>query len=285
MGIENFKRWHWIIIGVVVGLVIAYVRLGLEPDYPRSVGLQEFEREVSAFDLPGDAPRLRQIVLHPPVEGVYKKDVQIVTFLRAQYNNDRKGWVYQPSAMKVELPFSRNGQVEYGGSFQSYMDEVAKGEPKVRFRYAWWEAPNAQFGLWTAGCVVIIGGVWPTIVNVLIGAGLGRPPKKEADYDLERFGKYKEEQAAAAAPKTMSAAEQEQLARVTSTLEKELAPSGNRMNLGVDPTLHPEQPVKKLDAKALEIAAIEKEEEDKEYKGEYYPVARQGGHHDKKDGG
>jgi hypothetical protein len=43
--------------------------------------------------------------------------------------------------------------------------------------------------------------------------------------------------------------------------------------------------VKKLDSKPLEAMEIKKEEDDKDYKGEFYPVARPPGHVDDRKAG
>ena len=283
MQLDQLKRWQWALIGIIVGLMIAYVRTGVEPDNSVSMSLsvREFSQEVGVDDLPGNRQRIEDIVLHPPsdpAESAYRKAVQIVTFKRAVFDEQRKGWVYKPAAIKVELPFKAPGRDggDYGGSFENYMKAVQGENKAVTYQFAWWEIPKYQYAIWTAGCLVIIGGAWPTIVNVLVGAGLG-PQKKEEDYDLERFGKGKQEKAKAPSGRRgMTAAEQSQLARMTENLESDLAPSGAPRTGGVMAVAATEQPVRKLDGKALEVVVTQKEEEDKEYKGEFYPVAKSG---------
>lgn len=282
MQLDQLKRWQWALIGIVVGLVIAYVRTGVEPDdsVTMTLSFREFANEVGANDLPGGRLRIEDIVLHPPSDpndSAYHKAVQIVTFKRAVYDEKLKGWVYKPAAVKVELPFKppRNmGSDEYGGSFEKFLEAEKSENGAIQYHYAWWEEPRMQYLIWGVGCLVVIGGIWPTIINVLVGAGLG-PQRKKEDYDLERFGGKGEEAARPSGRRAMSAAEESQLASLNANLESELAPSGASRNGGAAAAGN-EQPVRKLESKPLEIAQIEKEKEDKEYKGEFYPVAKQG---------
>jgi hypothetical protein len=283
MQLDQLKRWQWALIGIIVGLMIAYVRTGVEPDNSVSMSLsvREFSQEVGVDDLPGNRQRIEDIVLHPPsdpAESAYHKAVQIVTFKRAVFDEQRKGWVYKPAAIKVELPFKAPGREggDYGGSFENYMKAVQEENKAVTYQFAWWEVPRDQYLIWTAGCLVVIGGVWPTIISLLVGAGLG-PQKKEADYDLDRFGRGKTKtETAPAARRGMTTAEQSQLANLTQNMESDLSPSGMARTSGGVAATASEQPVRKLDGKALEVAQTEKEEEDKEYKGEFYPVAKSG---------
>lgn len=277
MGLEDLKRWHWAIIGIIVGLAIAYARTGVEPSGEYSIGVAKFSQEVGADDLPGGHFRIENVILHPPCdpsESAYKKSVQIVTFREAVYDQKRQGWVYKPAAMKIELPFKGPNGEDYGGSFEKYMDALKADNPKVAYSFAWWEKGNTQYMMWAAGCLLIVGGAWPTVINLLVGAGFGAPKKKD-DYDLSRFGKSKEAAPQPTARRAMTSEEQAQLSRLTQNLESDLAPSGNRSTVGVAEA-GTDQPVRKLENKPLEIANIEQEKEDKEYKGEFYPVAKQG---------
>jgi hypothetical protein len=178
----------------------------------------------------------------------------------------------------VDLPFKlpRGEADAYGGSFEAYMKALQVENNQITYKNAWWDQPRYQYAIWAGGCFVVIGGIWPTIISLLVGAGFG-PQKKEKDYDLDRFGKGKT--AGATTPsgrRDMTAAEQSQLERLTANMEGDLAPSGAARGSGAAAEGASEQPVKKLDSKPLEIAQMEKEKEDKEYKGEFYPVAKSG---------
>ncbi|HEY1683611.1 MAG TPA: hypothetical protein VGG19_02515 [Tepidisphaeraceae bacterium] len=282
MQVDQLKRWHWALIGIIVGLMIAYVRLGVEPDNPISMSPNGFANEVGD-DIPNHPGSLiiKDIVLHPPSdanESAYKKSVQIVTFKRAVYDEQLKGYVYKPAALKVELPFQlrRGSSDSYNGKFIDYMKALQDENSAIKFHYAWWEEPRNAYLLWAGGCLVVIGGIWPTIINLMVGAGFG-PQKKAEDYDLDRFGKGKKtDSVAPSGRREMTEDERQQLAGLTAKYEGDLAPNGVVRTAAAVVTSATEQPVKKLESKPLEIANIEQEKEDKEYKGEFYPVAKAG---------
>jgi hypothetical protein len=275
MGLDNLKRWHWALIGIVVGLLIAFAHNGVEPNYPVSISVGAFDQELGANDLPGDRPRLIDIVLHPPsnaADSAYHKSVQIVTFRHAVYDEKRRGWVYKPAALKIELPFTPAAGGDYGGSFENYMKAMASDNGNVKYRVAWWEVPKTQYELWVIGCLLVIGGAWPTILNLLVGAGFG-PAKTKEKYDLSRFGKYKESAPAPASGAAMTAADKDQLSRLTENLQGGLGVGAAGNDAAPPAPAGADQPVRKLDNKPLEIAPTKSEKEDKEYKGEFYPVA------------
>src|SRR5437667_5969116 len=72
-------------------------------------------------------------------------------------------------------------------SILDYLAETKQAFPDVvEYRYAWWAAPRAQYVLWMGGALLLIGGVWPSLVNLMIGAGMGSPKRdKQTDaYEL-----------------------------------------------------------------------------------------------------
>src|SRR5207244_2481957 len=88
---------------------------------------------------------------------------------------------YKPVHFAAEIPFKVVNLVKPKSdiySIRDYLAEVKERFPDVQYRYAWWTQPKAQFGLWMGGAVLLIGGVWPSLVNLMIGAGLGRPHKE-----------------------------------------------------------------------------------------------------------
>src|ERR1041385_2101187 len=107
MGIENIKQWQWMLIGLVVGGIIAFVNLGTEATYPRTMGQQEFERELDRTqDVNGtEYPMIRDITVHPQVDGVYNKPVQVLTFQKFTFVPKDGVWRYFPYAFRAELPY------------------------------------------------------------------------------------------------------------------------------------------------------------------------------------
>lgn len=289
MGIENVKRWQWVLIGALAGSALAFMNASAEPGAGlRSLSAAEFEREIALKEVPGDQPNLRKVTVHPPLIGAYDKPVYVVTMDRAVYDRKEKGWRYQPYALQAEVPYvsgpPRSGAapaVDTNRTVLTALTEMAAKNPAVKFRYAWWQETRWAYALWMVGSVVAIGGIWPTIVNLLIGAGLG-PKPKEKEYDLKRFerpaGAAAEDDALGGkpAPKVMSDEERDQLAAQLDKLEKSVNP-GSLLTDVPAPVQGQKQgptPVRQLSGGPVEIQApLSKEDEDKEYKGEFYPVA------------
>ena len=70
MRIEDFKRWHWIVIGLVVGLVMAYMRTTLvTPDetssYRRGISPFEFATNLRRPVTGNGFPWVSDIVVYP----------------------------------------------------------------------------------------------------------------------------------------------------------------------------------------------------------------------------
>lgn len=297
MGIENTKRWHWILVSLAVGPLLAFMNGQAEPGAGlRSMSGSEFEREVALKEVPGGNPNLKNVVVHPAIPGAYDKPVHVVTMERAVYDQKDKGWRYQPYALQAEVPYvsyapgGRRGQSGPAAPISpnrtilnALTDLAAKNPASVKYKYAWWEEPKWSYGLWTAGSVVAIGGIWPTVLSLLLGAGLGPKPKEE-EYDLDRFQSSPssgEEEAAKPAPKEMSEADREKLHAQIDKLEQNIGTAAV-MTAGPNPLAPPAAstgpaPIRQLNGGPVELQTpTEKEEDDKEYKGEFYPVARAG---------
>jgi hypothetical protein len=96
----------------------------------------------------------------------------------------------------------------------------------VAYRYCWWEERGFTAAIYPLAGVVLIGGVWPTLLNFLVGIGLGSKKKAAADeYDVDRF-KGASKATAVSRPKAgMTARDEQQLAAMTAELETDLAAS------------------------------------------------------------
>src|SRR5205809_850575 len=99
MDVQDFKRWHWIAIGIVVGLVLSYVWSQVEPTIPRSIGVLTFEQGLTSPPAEGN-PVLNKLVVHPPQDGIY-----IVTGEQLTPTDDPHRPVYKPFSFKAETPY------------------------------------------------------------------------------------------------------------------------------------------------------------------------------------
>jgi hypothetical protein len=296
MPIEDLKRWHWALIGCVVGLVLGFGQVygGNEPatDLP-SIGQQEFEEALRATPRDG-LPVLDNVTVYPGSAG----EPDLVTMDRrtdwglyarirdaesgtARANTRQVKYVqhrfYARKPFKPLVPVPGAAPVAGGATYtvRDYVHDLSKTEAgaAVRYRFAWWRRPATLVGLWAAGSTLLIGGVWPTVLNLLTGAGFGRRTPKDPDYDLSRF-KSEPDAGKSESPAADAAAVEDHVRR----LEEELA-RGLTAGVGAAGRDHPPQPppVKPLVAAPLEVPAPAGDE-DKEYQGEFYPVVKP--HHD-----
>lgn len=284
MGIENFKRWHWAIIGLIAGLAMAYMRTAVvTPDetstYRRGISSFEFASDLNRPKTSNGYDWLTDITVYPPVE-----NKNYVTAKMLEIQADGQG-MYRLVKMDADVPFkvARFSEPKTSSySIRDYLADIQKKNPDLKFTYAWWAAPAAQYALWTIGGLLVIGGIWPTVVSLMIGAGLGRKKTEEEEYDLDRFGKTPEPAVAAARP-AVTAEAHEQLQDYQETLEKNLANAGMQMTADapVAASASSSGEVKKLTGGPVESATpVGTAEDPKDYAGEYYPVAKPATHKD-----
>lgn len=283
MRIEDLKRWHWIVIGAFIGLVLGYVFSNLEPTDPgRSLSTVDFQRaarQVSRNPATEGMPSLRNIVVYPPEQGAYGKPVHRVHFDLLHFAaGDPTKWEYRPSHLKAEVPFVRDGS-NPENTVIDFLEAAKADNDKLSYRLAWERQGGMMYAMSVGGGVLVIGGIWPTIINLMVGAGLGKRGEKKPDYDLNKFKMSAEEEAAmlgaTTASKTVTQEDQDKLKSMVDDLERAIGPGrGGERGAAVDGASH-DEPVRKLDGKPLETAATTKVADDpKDYKGEYYPVAR-----------
>ena len=74
MGIEDLRRWHWVIIGLMLGAALGSTRVFFGPDLdsPGSYSQPLFERKLRET-LADGTPALRGLVVHPPGSGPFSR--------------------------------------------------------------------------------------------------------------------------------------------------------------------------------------------------------------------
>jgi len=275
MGLDELKRWHWIVIGVLVGLVLSLTRTSMEPPHgARSTKSPQFEADLVTPPLKSGDASVKDLIVYPPIEKVYPVEFKLRT-----PSKDGRGWVYTQWYLDAETPYKATiDRPSNPGPDETILTHLKRLQGKysfVKYQYAWWYEPQAVYVLWTTGAVVAIGGVWPTILNLMIGAGFGPKKKEKDDYDLERFGKSGDEESKPIEKKEATAEDHAKLAALQANMEKNLdgfgegtpgAPGAQSAGQSTE--------VRKLDGGPVEAANIEKEADDKEYAGEFYPTAR-----------
>src|SRR3954469_21046373 len=178
MRIGSIKRWHWMLIGAIAGLGIAYGQFSFLGD--KSVGLgdgkmtqTEFERELRSPPVE-KLPMLADITIHPRFEH------DRVELKRLRFT--RSGVAYEPAFYIADRPYVPRGQyaaVRPDYTVREFITGIAPASGgKSVARYAWWEARNARIVMGSVIGIFAVGGVWPFLLRMMGGATLGAKKKK-----------------------------------------------------------------------------------------------------------
>jgi hypothetical protein len=267
MHVQDLKRWHWAVIAVVVGLALSYVWSSVEWDENLpTIGQRDFEMGL-VTKFPAEK-HLDNVVVMPPEEGKYK-------IVAEQVRNTKTAGVIdlRPVAYMADTPYKAGqwqNQADEFPNVREYLKKLKENNPDVSYKYAWYRETWAIYTLWLGASILLIGGVWPSVVSLMVGAGLGiTPEEKGPEYDLDRFKSEAEKKAAAP-----TAVDMQHLHELEDELEKKLAAQRAGMPIPEDQPEQAAAAVKKLDGGPLETAGPLKPGEEHEYKGEFYPVDR-----------
>jgi hypothetical protein len=297
MGIENLNRAHWALLGIFLGATLAYAWVGTSGNVDGITATSQFIFENELTQKEGDLPLISSIVIHPPQYSPADRcQVNQVTYKRlARDKKTGKMDYWLDRWFVAKLPYRpvrlRPQTSSDPGSYtiEAYLADVAK-MPNCGFvqaRFGWWMIPKNAVMVGGAVGLVVIGGVWPTLLAVMTGAGLG-PKKKPKNESLWNY-KSRTPQKQQAQNPTLTAADRERLEQMTDAYEKELAKAG--MNMGPSaPTELTEsktrapQELRKLEQGTLKETAqttgTGNDDTELKYK-EYYPVVVKKSHEEK----
>jgi hypothetical protein len=241
MQIEDIKRWQWAILGLLAGLAFAYAWQDHDVTGDKTYEMAEikqlvFERDALAKSNKSGQPILQDVRVEPPVQDYQGYMRQIVTGKRLRLSKvDQHEYLvpfYYYAAAPYEARILPPGvpPLAKDATVMTFLAVAQKANPILHFRFAWEMESKASMALWATGGLVLIGGVWPTVLNLLLGAGLGRPPKTEEEKAneeyLKRFGKRKQKAKAVLAAKGPTDADFAQLDQMNKSLESELGTAG-----------------------------------------------------------
>ncbi len=274
MALQDLGRGHWIAIGLALGLAMGGIQELRRPDIGQGTGCVltqgEFEAELLSVDQKG-RPKLTDMVIHPPDADqrswiVGRRFHPLSPDSRSTSDSPRRQEIFRFAAA---FPYRRLGDAAREGrsaeTVQAYLDRIKAAHPEAAFtyQYAWWEQTRYGLLIWGMGGILVIGGLWPTLLRIMVGAGLAGP-SREPRYDLDRF--THEPEPAVAEPATVNA---ELVAEKEQELLEALAAEPSHSD---EPApCKPAAPV--LDNAPLAILPVAPEAI-KHYTGEFYPVAR-----------
>ena len=200
MQLAALLRWHWIVIAVVVGLTIGLVRSSADSGEIYGVNVhgygiilpdqQQFENGLIQ-DYNGTRLFSDPVVYpHWTTEASGKSTLVYIVSGRywdghPQEKNGKMVAEWLPRSFIAATPYKpKIGLADSSGKtvaeFPTVIDFLAalRARYGVTAHYAWWAACPVWTSLIT--CVILIGGVWPTVINLLTWGTFSRPPEAKA---------------------------------------------------------------------------------------------------------
>lgn len=281
MHIEDLKRWHWIIISLVVGFLLAavYSSTAIEGGggERRTIGVADFLFRMNQKFPDKDSkliPMFRNVRVYPPIE-----NKQVVTLEELVVTTDMKTrkrtGQYQARQFVAEIPFALANRNPRTPTW-TIQDEL--NQRKMPFTYAAWASSTYIYPIAIGGSFLLIGVIWPSVLYRMQTAGLGHVAKeKDEKADLWKARPSKPEPTRAA-PTGPTREDMEQLAAVTASYERSvgdatISNAAHESKVGVAAIAA--ATARKWETSAVEeVKAAEKPAEEHEYGGEFYPVDR-----------
>jgi hypothetical protein len=251
MWIEQVKRWQWLLLSVAVGALLWW---SLRPDTDSLAGYGECINDPAAFEaaLAGAAhgrARFTNVRVHRQLVDDGAGSAATVYVVSGDYCDGTPDpmdgtlhWRpryflaparYRPHWNLYDFSGATGGAAKALDQYQriespTVVDflRLLRTAGVVSYTHAWWRTYPAA--TWVGGSVLLIGVVWPTVINLLAFGRLTRP-REEKGTDLSKV-----KNAAAPAPAGPSADDLEHLRELESELEAKLA--------GEAPAAPPEQP-------------------------------------------
>jgi len=261
------------VLGALAGLAVAFGQLSTISE--RNVGLGdgkmtqvEFERELR-LPPPSGVPYLSDITIYP------RPDYDRVEMKRLRVAGMRAK--YERAFYIADRPYVPRGQDAAPAANYTVREFIAGTLPKdapVKVEYAWWQARTARVVMGSIVGVLALGGIWPMLLRMLVGARYAR--KNEKGQMTEAAVEVPEQQAATVVatgptPETIA-----HLREFEEELIRNLKSNAADVPAGGAPTAPPvtqNQETKKLSGDD-EVKQIVQAEDEHHYQGEFYPVDR-----------
>lgn len=286
-------------MALAIGALIAWLQVTVsQATTVQSLSQSQFLQNLMRRPVVGsdkkEFPWVRGLTIYPAMDmqAAYLKDTDRkspVSFELLMPAPGRKGWQYVSKSTLVDDPIHEFGDTPQ--PLTTFLGTLAQERPWVKYRYAFWREPRWAYAIWMGGSVLLIGIVWPFTLRKLVMAGYGgrvdddepkQPPfwkrlfakkAKQAGDEYEGLGGGAVGAGAGkAGSQALSDEELQRIAAMEEGLRDFVGSQRQEPGGEVDDAAEPE--VKKLSGGPLETAnEPAKQEEPKEYDGEFYPTA------------
>ena len=316
MSLQNLKRWHWVLISLIVGAVLGNIRhFAMSPDLDTrgSMTQREFEMALARNKAAKESGNRTQAIFSTIVvtrisdprdrkKPAHKVDVQYWSGSRWDTTRREDGKaeiVTRPKMFIAPIPFHPAGGKadagsHYKGSTLQRLAETLRLKPKeetgtvidylaqvgpasgIEYSYKWHHDRKVQMAGWMSASFVLVGLIWPTLVNLMYFGSLTRP-KDETGVSLWNV---KNPSASAKTDKpAVSQAEQDKLSALEAELTAKLGGFGANTPRASIPEEDEEAPppvIKPLSTTPVEeMTAAERERHEfKQKQDDFYPTER-----------
>jgi hypothetical protein len=304
---EDLSRTHWIVIGLLLGLGLSFMRVYIGPPDPSQTHtLANLEKELLKDPTKGsdgkEYPWVTDLLVYPPQQlppdtpgSSVRSNIVLVTFMAR--TPAQKQWQWTPGAIHLREPVNPLNRRISGSDYTvpAYLDAVAAATNNSarRYTYAWWSEPKWVYVTWTAMTTFLVGGIWPLMLALLIGAGFGRRSEERKPSLWARWKSYRQDAArraraagaaasdpavqkkAAPASTSLSDDEMARLSTMEAELHDFLAQGSGEAK--TDAGAAPAKPaIRELTAGPAEAPKVEQTQEEKSYGGDFYPTVAHG---------
>jgi hypothetical protein len=175
MSVAALKRWHWLLISIVVGIALAYANHITSADFPAygdSLRRQS-SFEASLGQMIGSDPRFKDLVVQRcRVPKLGDVDFVYGRYCTGQVEKDG-AYHYRPKYFVAPVPYRPTGEIPTTPThdFRSIREFLTS--INVPYTHAWWRSyPTAT---WLTASVALIGLIWPTLINLIVWGRWTRP--------------------------------------------------------------------------------------------------------------
>lgn len=281
MAVQRWRWWQWLFLSLLVGALLGFAFTRFDVD-DTSIATRDLGFFIRHLNLRTDNNEsvVDGIRISPPVLDVRGKAMQNVTFWVRRKHKETGRWE-RVEQYQVHVPqpvFAANVAKNYP-TIQDYLAERAKEFPSLDYRYNRYLEPWALWTLCIGGSVVVIGIIFPLLIRLMVKLGLGYPEDEEpARVDLSRVSS-RTATVSVGSGIGVTEADRSQLEALTEQLESNVSDMLiKREQVDEQKERQAEEAVvKKLAAAPMPdepAPVIQREDEPREYGGEYYPVAR-----------
>jgi prepilin-type N-terminal cleavage/methylation domain-containing protein/prepilin-type processing-associated H-X9-DG protein len=266
MHLGDLKRWQWAIVGLLAGLAAGFAftlsQAQRDSVMRRPLSAEQFVAGLNAPQgLPGS---VHDLVIGPAEDGG-----NLVTGEVLLRGEDR------PFAFYATRPFVAAPDV-HANSVLDYVTSIKQTGRDIIYRNPWWQATWIVLTVSALAGLAVIGGVWPTIINLILLGSLHRPAQAKDAYDLERF--VAEPPTPPVEKKRLTRADEDRLCEIEKQIESSLSQNSVPAAVPAASSAIADNVVK-LSSGPLQASAPQLAQDPKEYQGEFYPVVKPHEHH------